>query len=163
MSHRYKNRNSTLIDSYRKLQTEGDFTVGKKKSRSVSLFGYGLWAVTADSVSLDISGATEPAEITIVERFTDLICEIPSHIVTAKVRSIAVGAAHLLLLTETGSVFCRGDNRFGQLGLGKEVKECFDLEPIQSLQSISIDQVAASGMSFLSSSSSILFLLQLIS
>lgn len=108
-----------------------------------------MWAVNPGSVALEISPPEEPAEISIFERFNELICEIPRAIVEAKVRSISVGAAHLLLLTEQGTVFCRGDNRFGQLGLDKGVREVFDLEQVSKLTAI--DQVTATGIFFFSS------------
>ena len=110
------------------------------------MFGYGLWSVSSNSVSLDPAKIDEPPEITIFERFNDFICEIPPTIVSQKVSSLAVGAAHLLLLTEAGRVYCRGDNRFGQLGLGSRVRHTFDLEPVADLSEKHIDQVNAVGL-----------------
>ena len=39
-----------------------------------------------------------------------------------KIESIACGNAHVLILTEAGSLFAMGDNSFGQLGLSKALK-----------------------------------------
>ena len=40
-----------------------------------------------------------------------------------KIESIACGNAHVLILTDTGSVFALGDNSYGQLGLSKAFKQ----------------------------------------
>ena len=39
--------------------------------------------------------------------------------ITNKIEALACGNAHVLILTEGGSLFAMGDNSYGQLGLSK--------------------------------------------
>ena len=48
----------------------------------------------------------------------------------SKIRSVACGAAHTLIVSELGLLFAMGDNSFGQLGLSNALKQSSIKEPI---------------------------------